>query len=122
MTLIVPPAEVELKRNLIDLTDNMSNKAKPLSKMVQQLEDMSSTRLRTERTIIDLSGQLPHTLNGRIGQLKVDNDIVFGNDITRGLIGLPSDIDDVKSESIQSKRKYESSQYESSQCWIMTGT
>ena len=42
--------------------------------------------------------------------------------IIRGLIHLPSEIDNVKSGLTRSKRKHEPSRYGASQCWVPAGT
>ena len=47
-----------------------------------------------------------YTLNGRDGQIRFENDVIFADDLKRGLINLLSVINNAKSESIRTRRKH----------------
>ena len=63
-----------------------------------------------------------YSINGRTGRLRIENSVVFFDDLIQGLTGLPSDIDNARSEEVRSKRNIESVRYGSSQCWVPAGT
>ena len=94
-------------------------------KVISDISRLRRIQQKLEETKLDLASTqdcFHYTLNGRAGQVCIGDGIFLLGDLENGLINLPPEIDNPKSEGIGKHQKATPIKPGSSQWWIPNGT